>query len=141
MGDPHHAHTPSNGALGVHLVDLEGHHLMLNRGFRLRAETGLEHDLVAEKAVVHRQDGRQTLARDGDTTDAPDVQQFETLVSSQFDQPVSVEVLHEAIIAQDRADAAGPMVPFLWSRSCPERSGPSAGGTGPNDPPASASAG
>jgi hypothetical protein len=80
---------------GIHVVDLEGHHVAVQAGVDL-APAGRAHDhLVAGEHVVHRHHHRAGRGLEAETADGGPGEQAHALRSVEHLQPVAVQ-LHGA---------------------------------------------
>ena len=82
-------HRPALMMEGINSIDLKGH--FQRPALNHVAAAGADHDpdpvTRLDEAVVHREDSRPTLGREGDPSDLVGVQQHEALVIGQLVQP------------------------------------------------------
>jgi hypothetical protein len=72
--------APTPGAMGVVVIDLEGHHSTGRGGGQLRPRAGPEYDIALMHDVVHGQNDREGLDRHTDPTNVRRVQEHQAVV-------------------------------------------------------------
>jgi hypothetical protein len=80
LGSPLKEDAPTPGAMGVMVIDLEGHDSAGRGGGQLRPRAGPEHNIALMHDVVHRQNDREGMDRQTDPTNVRQVQEDQALV-------------------------------------------------------------